>query len=244
MIISFVFKLMSGVPPITRVLILTTIFMAISINIQICDDTLFYFDIDRISRKKEYWRLFTPILFHGKFSTFSLINAYIFYQYTAGLEEQTFRTKSDDFFYLLCLIFGFLIGICYLTEVPYISHWFLEIIIYLWSKDNHNQIIHMMGFFRMRAGHLPFFYFFFTLILGGSLFSNIMGMVFGHILYYLYFVVPKLPFTRGVNILAAPKFVKTVIGWLQLDSNREIVLEEGDFVADEDFAINNIPNAM
>ena len=72
----------------------------------------------------------------------------------------------------------------------------------------------------------------------GNLFFDIMGIVIGHFIYYLYFIVPKLPFTRGINLLSAPKFVKWLVDFLQLDSKRELILEEGDFVEDENF----IPN--
>lgn len=82
---------------------------------------MFYFDSDLIIKKQQYWRLFTSILFQGEFSIISLINAYIFYQYTAGLEDNSYRSKSEDFFLLIFLIFSILMGISYVTEEPFIS---------------------------------------------------------------------------------------------------------------------------
>lgn len=110
--------------------------------------------------------------------------------------------------------------------------------VYIWSKANHKQIVNLFGFIMIRAGYLPYFFFFWSLLLRGSLFFDVLGLMIGHVFYYLYFVVPKLPFTRGKNVLEAPKFVKHLIGFLQLDSKRELILEDGDFVADDDF----IPN--
>jgi Derlin-2/3 len=110
--------------------------------------------------------------------------------------------------------------------------------VYIWSKANSKQLVHLFGFVSMRAGYLPFAFFFFSLMIGGTLFYELLGLLIGHVLYYFYFVVPKLPVTRGTNLLAAPRFIKYIIGVLQLDSKREILLEEGDFVEDDEF----IPN--
>mmetsp|Transcript_16173 Transcript_16173/g.17952 ORF Transcript_16173/g.17952 Transcript_16173/m.17952 type:complete len:84 (-) Transcript_16173:424-675(-) len=82
---------------------------------------MFYYDYKRIFLNKEYWRLFTSILFQGEFTIYSLIKAFIFYQYTAGLEDHSFRTKSEDFFYLIIIIFISLMGLCYITDHPFVS---------------------------------------------------------------------------------------------------------------------------
>jgi hypothetical protein len=110
--------------------------------------------------------------------------------------------------------------------------------IYIWSKANSKQLVSFFGIFTFRAGYLPYLFFFWSLSSAGSLFFDILGILIGHVLYYFYFVVPKLPFTRGVNLLAAPKPIQYLTRWLQLDSERELVLEEQDFIEDDHF----IPN--
>mmetsp|Transcript_16173 Transcript_16173/g.17951 ORF Transcript_16173/g.17951 Transcript_16173/m.17951 type:complete len:114 (-) Transcript_16173:70-411(-) len=105
--------------------------------------------------------------------------------------------------------------------------------IYVWSKANHNQIIHFMMLFRIRAGYLPYLYLLISIIARGEIAFDLVGIIIGHLFFYAYFIVPNLPFTRGINILAAPRFVKYIITALQLDSQRELVLEEGDFVDDD-----------
>ena len=240
MIISFVFQIFGKVPPITRLLILVMLGIAISVNLQLWDETMFYYDYNRIFLKKEYWRLFTSILFQREFSLMSIIYWYIFYQYTADLEDGSFRTKSEDFFYIVWIIFATLIGISYITDKQYVSPLLLEIFIYMWSQSHHRQIIFVMGVIRLRAGYLPYFYLFFSFLIGGNILFESIGILVGHILYYFYFIVPKLPFTRGINLLAAPRFTKTIVGALQLDSDRELIIEEGDFVENDNF----IPNAL
>jgi Derlin-2/3 len=110
--------------------------------------------------------------------------------------------------------------------------------IYLWSKANSKQMVSILGLINMRAGYLPYFYLFWSLLRTESLFFDVLGVLIGHVLYYIYFIVPELPFTRGINILAAPKPIKYLTQILQLDSNRELELDAGDFIEDDNF----IPN--
>ncbi|CAI2378412.1 unnamed protein product [Moneuplotes crassus] len=240
MLFTFIFKLFGEVPPITRVLVLTTLAMSIGVKLELFDETDLFYDYKGIAKRNEYWRLFTPILCCGSFSMYSLFFTYLIYQYASGLEDSTFRTKSHDFFYLIFLIFASMGLLLYLTNESYVSPCFLEIIIYLWSKTNHGQIVHVLGFIRIRAGYLPIFFFCFSYLMEANLFSSIVGIIIGHVLFYLYFVVPELPFTRGWNIVAAPRFVKPCIQFLGLDMNREIIFEPDDFIADDDFAPREI----
>jgi hypothetical protein len=121
MIIGFIFEIFSKIPPITRVLILTMLGMGSLINLEICDNSTFIYDEYLTIKRQEYWRFFTSILFQNEFGLVSIINAFIFYQYTAGLEDHSYRTKSADFFQLILLIFLILMGITYLTEEPTLS---------------------------------------------------------------------------------------------------------------------------
>ena len=119
-----------------------------------------------------------------------------------------------------------------------ISPWLVEIIIYIWSKSHSNQIVLLFFFIRMRAAYLPYAFMAMELLFRGNIFFDVVGLVIGHIFYYLYFIVPKLPFTRGINVFSAPRPIKWLVGMLQLDSKRELIIEEGDFVEDDNF----IPN--
>lgn len=64
---------------------------------------------------------------------------------------------------------------------------------------------------------------------------ELFGIAIGHFYYFLYFVIPKLPYTRNISLLASPQFFKKITDLLGLDSKRELILEEGDFVDDDDF---------
>ena len=65
----------------------------------------------------------------------------------------------------------------------------------------------------------------------------------GHVYYFLYFVVPILPQTRGINIMTAPAPMQYLTDLLGLDLKRELLLEEADFIDDVDFQ-NRVNNGM
>ena len=116
-------------------------------------------------------------------------------------------------------------------------------LIYIWAKKNPKMAISLFGLFNFRAPYLPYMFLLTNMFLRGTLSNEVFGIMVGHTYFYLYFVVPKLPMTMNVNLLAAPEFFKSLTDLLGLDSKRQLLLEEGDFVDDEDFEqrLNNNP---
>ena len=121
MIFSFVFEILSKIAPITRAIMLVVFGLGLLVNLEICSETSFYYDYDLIFNKEEYWRLITSLFFVGKFDTGPLVHLYFLYIYSAGLEDHSYRSKSEDFFLLVVLIILSLIGLCYLTDEPFVS---------------------------------------------------------------------------------------------------------------------------
>lgn len=86
-----------------------------------------------------------------------------------------------------------------------------------------------------KAPYLPYGFLISNILLKGNLCYDVFGILIGHVYYFLYFIVPKLPMTRDINILAAPEFFQKLTDFLGLDSKRELLLEDGDFIDDDEF---------
>lgn len=95
--------------------------------------------------------------------------------------------------------------------------------------------VSIFGMVHFKAPLLPYLFLLVTVMLRGNIYNETFGIIVGHTYYFLYFIVPKLPPTWGFNILEAPRFIKYITDFLGLDSKRELILEEGDFIEDEDF---------
>lgn len=62
-----------------------------------------------------------------------------------------------------------------------------------------------LGLFNFRAPHLPWILLAFSLILGNSVLTDVLGISIGHIYYYLQDVFPYLP--GGFRILKTPRII-------------------------------------
>ena len=85
-----------------------------------------------------------------------------------------------------------------------------------------------------RAPYLPYGFLLVNLVLKSTLTYELFGILIGHWYYFLYFVVPKLPMTKDINILSSSTYFQRFTDFLGLDSKRELLLEEADFIDDEE----------
>ena len=120
MILSFVLDILSKISPITRLIMMSVFGVGLLINLEIWDELSLHYDYSLIFEKGEYWRLYTSIFFIGKFETGPLVSLFMLYQYSSGLEDNSFRSKSADYFLIIVLVMLSLIGISYFTNEPFV----------------------------------------------------------------------------------------------------------------------------
>ncbi|KAF2304981.1 hypothetical protein GH714_000851 [Hevea brasiliensis] len=114
----------------------------------------------------QFWRLITNFLYFRKMDLDFLFHMFFLARYCKLLEENSFRGRTADFFYMLLFGATVLTGIVLLGGmIPYLSESFAKIIflsnsltfmmVYVWSKQN--PFIHMsfLGLFTFTAAYLP-----------------------------------------------------------------------------------------
>ena len=173
----------------------------------------------------------------------TLIKTYTIYRYSSILEDQAFRSKSADYFQFIILLTIALLLACYYMSLPSASQWLSATFIYIWAKKNPKISINFFGIFNFRAFYLPYGFLLTNILLKGNIWYDLFGIMVGHVYYFLYFVVPILPQTRGINIMTAPAPMQYLTDLLGLDLKRELLLEEADFIDDVDFQ-NRVNNGM
>ena len=127
------------------------------------------------------------------------------YRYSRMLEEGSFRSNSVDFFFMY--LFGALLMtlIAPFVKLLFLGHAFTIMLVYIWAKRNTAIQLSLFGLFNFRAPHLPWILLGFSLILGNSVLTDVLGISIGHIYYYLQDVFPHLP--GGFRLLKTPKFI-------------------------------------
>ncbi len=157
----------------------------------------------------EIWRLLTCFCFAGKFSFNFLMYMMMIYQKLTKYEEEAKENnKYSDLVYLLAFvmlvihIFTFCLGHTYFLCME-----LLFALIYIHCKRNPEQEV-ILYFWKMKNGYLPWAMLLLSVLIGGSILSDLIGIVTGHIYYFLKDLAPVL---YGWDVLKTPQFL---INWL------------------------------
>eukprot|EP01025_Chloroclados_australasicus_P055570 TRINITY_DN6759_c0_g5_i1.p1 TRINITY_DN6759_c0_g5~~TRINITY_DN6759_c0_g5_i1.p1 ORF type:complete len:307 (-),score=14.44 TRINITY_DN6759_c0_g5_i1:435-1256(-) len=198
-----------SIPPITRA-IGTAIFASTCLyTIGLFNPMWIYYDQQLIFQKLQIWRLITPMFFLGKFSLNFFFNLLWFVKYAPPLERNVFQFNPADYvvFYLFCAAMFCLIQTFYPPAGLYFfASPMVFAVIYLWSRNFPNEVMSLYGVVRIRSFYLPFAFAGMSLLFTGEIpVQDIIGIVVGHLFYFLTVLYPQQ--SGGRNLLKAPQFL-------------------------------------
>lgn len=144
------------------------------------------------------------------------------------LEEGSFRGKSSDFimmflfggalmtvrdnlikllifFYLTPELIIFFQMFAFFVNLLFLGQAFTIMLVYVWSRRNPFIRMNFFGILNFLAPYLPWALLGFSVILGNTIWVDLMGMAVGHIYYFLEDVFPKQ--RGGFRILKTPLFL-------------------------------------
>lgn len=197
-----------SVPVVTRTLLTAMGLTTLLCHLKVVSPLTLVFRWDYVVGRRQWWRLVTTFLYSGPFSLNFVLNLYFLSSYARMLEEGTFRRRTADFIWLI------LLGACSIlfldVMVPSQSIRFLNpaltsMIVYIWARRHPTVRMNLMGLLTFQAPFLPFVMLALNFLLGGSVRSEIMGMLLGHFYYYFEFVWPSIV-RREIHFLRAPAF--------------------------------------
>ncbi len=152
----------------------------------------------------QVWRLVTNFFFFKLGINFVIRLIWVI-QYGGQLESQTYQFEPAD--YLFMLIFNGILCLISapITDMPLLGMCLISSIIYVWSKHFPDNSIMLYGLVKIQSFYLPFAFLAISLLLSQSMIPDIVGIVVGHIYYYLHDIYPRV---SGRQILQTPGFLK------------------------------------
>lgn len=103
-------------------------------------------------------------------------------------------------------------------------------LVYIWSRRNPQVRMSFLGILNFNAPYLPWVLLGFTILLNNIWpAGDILGLIIGHIYYFLEDVYPKLfnlPMTY--HMLGAPKFIKKAFDYLMRDAQDANIIDDDD----------------
>ncbi|KAJ6843528.1 derlin-2.2-like [Iris pallida] len=205
-------------PIITRSYLTAAVVTTVGCSLEIISPYHLYLNPTLVVKQYEIWRLITNFFYFRKMDFDFLFHMFFLTRYCKLLEENSFRGRTADFFYMLLFGATVLTGIVFVGGmIPYVSETFARIfflsnsltfmMVYVWSK--HNPFIHMsfLGLFTFTAAYLPWVLLTFSVLVGSSTWVDLLGMIAGHAYYFLEDVYPRM---TGRRLLKTPALIKSL----------------------------------
>ena len=145
----------------------------------------------------------------NSFSFDFFLHIIFFLNHCQSLETSSFRARRADFVYLFVFCGFALTLIAFAGGFLFMSSAFSFAITYIWSRRNPDVQMAFFGILNFRAPYLPYVMLLFSVLTGGDMTTDIIGLVVGHIYYYLEDVYPFMTTSR-VRLLQTPSF----LSWL------------------------------
>nr|UXY87295.1 protein degradation protein DER1 [Cryptomonas sp.] len=207
MILAFLYSF----PLITRAFLI----FSISVNLLCFTNVLkpmnIFLNYRLIINFYNFWRLFSHIFFFGQIGIKALFYVFFFIRYSKALENFSFQGRCEEYFYLLMTGNSILLLLkIFVPCANFLGPGITFMIVYIWGKKNAQQLINLVDIIHIKGSSLPF------LLMVSSHFMkqktlklDIMGIIAGHIYYYLEEIYPRL--SGGHKIISPPKILKNII---------------------------------
>lgn len=156
----------------------------------------------------EIWRPITAIFYYPitPMTGFRfLVNLYFLYSYSLRLESSDFSGRPADYFYMLIFNWICCVVVALLIQLPLLMDALILCVLYIWCQLHKDVIVNFWFGTRFKAMYLPWVLFGFNFILAGAGISDLIGILCGHLYYFLKFIYPQE--SGGRSFLQTPNFL-------------------------------------
>ena len=170
-----------------------------------------YLDYKLVFYFFQIWRLFTNIFFIGGFSTSFLFFVIMMYMHIQQVEKSAIVTRVYATFIMMIIYLLIFLNIINLISFKVfgfppgftLAQQLLLAFIYVDSKREPQKMLNLY-FVPVKNAFYPYALIIFSIVSGGGIYDNIIGIIAGNIYYVM---VDVLPVTKNLKILKTPKFL-------------------------------------
>lgn len=196
-----------NLPILTRIGVTTFFGATVLVMMDILNPNLIFLNWLLVINKLQVWRLLTSVVFFGKFSFQFIFQLYFWCSFSSKLEQnEIFRQPGDYLFFLLVqilLIDALSLVLAWPTGLPMLGPSLIFAVIYYWSRREPYASLSFFSF-SIKGYQFPFCLLLFQLLIGGSIWGDMVGLASGHIFYFLAEVVPQ---EYGRRLIKTPSFL-------------------------------------
>ncbi|CAI7993019.1 Derlin-2 [Geodia barretti] len=212
-------------PVVTRVYCTTCVLTTLAVQLQVVTPIQLLYHPDLVLHG-EVWRLLTCFLFYGYLGFGFLFNMIFLYRFCRKLEETSFSGRTADF--VVLFLFGstltLLVASTNYFRMLFLGEALTTMIVYIGCRRNPFVVYNFFGLFRFQAPYLPWILVLFSVLFGGSVAVDLVGIAIGHMYYFLEDVFPNKP--GGFKIIRTPAFMKWIFDGTQADHGEPLEPED------------------
>jgi len=200
-------KLFREAPPITRSWVSGSIAVAIASSQRWVDLRSLCFSERAVLYDGEWWRLLTNFFFMGEAvkSIFFWMQIYHFWECLKVLELVKYRWEPGDFVKMIICSAVMLLGLKQLfPALIFLGSPMVMVFIYIYARTYETQAMNFLGFFQIQCGWLPFTQMLQDYAQTGDIGPNLLGLVAGHVYFYLTEVASRVVLPESLDELLHP----------------------------------------
>jgi Derlin-2/3 len=205
------FDFISSFPPVTRVYLLLSFIINALCFSKIINGISLLLNLKLVIQHHNFWRLFSHLFYFGETGIKSIFYIFFFSRYSKALESVSFQGRGFEYLYLL--ITGnslMLLMKLFVREATFLGPGITSMVVYIWGKKNAQQQINLVNLIHIKGSSLPLILMVSSWFLRQkTLKSDIMGMIAGHLYFYLEEIYPRL--NGGQKVLSNEKMLKKLI---------------------------------
>jgi len=213
-------------PKITKILVLSSFGISILVWSGLINTFDIYLNFYLIFHKYEIWRILTTFLYFGEFNLNLILHMFIFFRDSKILERKIFQGNSADYLYFILFCMIFLLILSPITKTLFLSTSLNFAMMYYWGRKSKMTNVEFMGVFTFRAPYLSLFYLMISFLLGYEYKELIIGIIVGHVYFFLKEILPRIKGVKGIKLLETPKIVQKMCDVLQLNNDFIIEIED------------------
>lgn len=185
------------IPIVSRLYLTSSFLTTAACALDLISPFSLYFNFKLIFHKGQLWRLLTNFLFFGTFSLDFIFHMYFLVRYCRLLEEGSFRGRTADFIWMLLFGWALMTAVAPFVSIHFLGSSLTFMMVYVWGRRNEYVRMSFLGLFPFTAPFLPWVLLLFSVMLGNPATTDIIGIVVGHLYFYLEDILPEVGRIRG-----------------------------------------------
>ncbi|XP_059461127.1 derlin-1.1-like [Corylus avellana] len=201
-----------SLPPVSKAYGVACFMTTAAFSLGLYDPSRISLEYGLVIKSFQVWRLLTNFFFLGPFSLPFAFRLLIIAKYGVSLERGPFDKRTAD--YVWMLIFGAL-SLLVMAAVPYLWSEFMGVslvfmMVYIWGREFPNARINVYGLVSFKGFYLPWTMLAVDLLLDNPLMPDILGIVAGHLYYFL---TVLHPLAGGKYVFKTPYLVYKLVAY-------------------------------